>query len=50
MGGKRNCLFLRGTWESPKPRYREETKPVVEVAWGHFRARPGGAPPGGRAL
>jgi hypothetical protein len=31
MGGKRNCLCLRGTWGSPKPRYREETKPVVRL-------------------
>ena len=29
MGGKANCLCLRGIWETPKPRYREETKPVV---------------------
>jgi hypothetical protein len=39
MGGKANCLCLRGIWETPKPRYREETKPVVEVAWDHFRAK-----------
>ena len=38
MGGKANCLCLRGIWETPKPRYREETKPVVKVAWDHFRA------------
>src|SRR5436190_11395900 len=31
MGGKANCLCLRGIWETPKPRYREETKPVVEL-------------------
>jgi hypothetical protein len=36
MGGKANCLCLRGIWETPKPRYREETKPVVEVAWDHL--------------
>ena len=36
MGGKANCLCLRGIWETPKPRYREETKPVVQVAWDHF--------------
>src|SRR5262249_30685040 len=30
-GGKANCLCLRGIWETPKPRYREETKPVVEL-------------------
>src|ERR1043166_5408598 len=35
-GGKANCLCLWGIWETPKPRYREETKPVSEVAWGHF--------------
>jgi hypothetical protein len=35
-GGKANCLCLRGIWEPPKPRYREETKPVVKVAWDHF--------------
>ncbi len=40
MGGKANCLCLRGIWETPKPRYREETKPVVKVAWDHFRALP----------
>ena len=39
MGGKANCLCLRGIWETPKPRYREETKPVVKVAWDHFHAR-----------
>jgi hypothetical protein len=38
MGGKANCLCSRGIWETPKPRYREETKPVRKVAWGHFRA------------
>ncbi len=31
MGGKANCLCLRGIWETPKPRYREETKPVVKL-------------------
>jgi hypothetical protein len=31
MGGKANCLCLRGIWETPKPRYREETKPVADV-------------------
>ena len=31
MGGKANCLCLWGIWETPKPRYREETKPVVEL-------------------
>ena len=35
-GGTRNCLCLRGTWEPPKPRYREETKPVRRVAWDHL--------------
>jgi hypothetical protein len=40
MGGKANCLCLRGIWETPKPRYREETKPVMQVAWGHFFATP----------
>jgi hypothetical protein len=30
-GGKANCLCSRGIWESPKRRYREETKPVVEL-------------------
>ena len=40
MGGKANCLCLRGIWETPKPRYREETKPVVKVAWGHLHALP----------
>jgi hypothetical protein len=30
-GGKANCLCLRGIWETPKPRYREETKPVVKL-------------------
>jgi hypothetical protein len=34
MGGKANCLCLRGIWETPKPRYREETKPVVEGCLG----------------
>jgi hypothetical protein len=38
MGGKANCLCSRGIWETPKPRYRKETKPVREVAWDHFRA------------
>jgi hypothetical protein len=46
MGGKANCLCLRGIWGSPKPRYREETKPVVTVAWDHFRARIRLAPSG----
>src|SRR4026208_98207 len=31
MGGKANCLCLRGIWETPKPRYREETKPVLKL-------------------
>ena len=31
MGGKANCLCLRGIWETPKPRYREETKPVAKL-------------------
>ena len=39
MGGKRNCLCLRGTWGSPKPRYREETKPVVRLPGTTFRAK-----------
>ncbi len=30
-GGKANCLCLRGIWETPKPRYREETKPVARL-------------------
>jgi hypothetical protein len=34
MGGKANCLCLRGIWETPKPRYREETKPVVRGCLG----------------
>jgi hypothetical protein len=34
MGGKANCLCLRGIWETPKPRYREETKPVVRSCLG----------------
>jgi hypothetical protein len=38
MGGKANCLCPRGIWEAPKPRYREETKPAVGVAWDHFLA------------
>ena len=42
MGGKANCLCLRGIWETPKPRYREETKPVVKlpgttfIPWSRF--------------
>lgn len=39
MGGKANCLCLRGIWETPKPRYREETKPVVELPGTTFRAK-----------
>jgi hypothetical protein len=43
MGGKANCLCLRGIWETPKPRYREETKPVVKFPGTTFvpRARYG---------
>lgn len=40
-GGKANYLCSWGIWETPKPRYREETKPVREVAWDHFRANHG---------
>lgn len=39
MGGKANCLCLRGIWETPKPRYREETKPVVKLPGTTFRAK-----------
>ena len=39
MGGKANCLCLRGIWETPKPRYREETKPVVEGCLGPLACR-----------
>ena len=38
-GGKANCLCLRGIWETPKPRYREETKPVVELPGTTFLCR-----------
>ena len=36
MGGKANCLWLRGIWETPKPRYREETKPVARLPGATF--------------
>src|SRR5712691_7686220 len=36
MGGKRNCLCLRGTWGTPKPRYHEETKPVERLPGATF--------------
>jgi hypothetical protein len=39
MGGKANCLCLRGIWETPKPRYREETKPVERLPGTTFRAK-----------
>ena len=39
MGGKANCLCLRGIWETPKPRYREETKPVVKLPGTTFCAK-----------
>jgi hypothetical protein len=39
MGGKANCLCLRGIWETPKSRYREETKPVVKLPGTTFRAK-----------
>jgi len=40
MGGKANCLCLRGIWETPKPRYREETKPVVKLPGTTFAPTP----------
>ena len=39
MGGKRNYLCLWGTWEPPKPRYHQETKPVVELPGATFMPR-----------
>jgi hypothetical protein len=38
-GGKANCLCLRGIWETPKRRYREETKPVVKLPGTTFCAK-----------
>jgi len=46
MGGKANCLCLRGIWETPKPRYREETKPVAKLPGTTFVPKISVATPG----